>query len=117
MRNGARSREQYTPLNGVIPRAGFTLVELIVVLAIMGLMAGISGLAMTSLRPPRESVCAQALRRARAAAIRTGQPTRAEITPGAASDCSVLPAPMFLPDGRALGTGVDPLTGAPRVRQ
>ena len=86
---------------------GYTLIEMIVVLAILGLAAGMSGLALASLKAPRESQLVRALREARSQAIRCGRPVRAVL------DHSLLPAPLFLPDGRALGPGVDALTGAP----
>src|SRR5437899_8162013 len=97
-----------------MPRIGVTLVELLVVLTILGLMFGVSGLAFTSLRAPRESEWVRQLRRARREAIRTGRPVRAVVSSGTVGDGSLLPAPLFLPDGRALGPGVDLLTGAPR---
>jgi prepilin-type N-terminal cleavage/methylation domain-containing protein len=81
---------------------GVTLVELLVVLALLGLVLGVSGLALASLRQPRESDELRDLRRARAEAIQTGV---------ARSAGGVL----FLPDGRAIGPNVDPLTGAPRA--
>lgn len=86
---------------------GYTLVEIIVVLAIMGLAAGISGLALASLKAPRESDRIRALREARAESIRTGKPVRT------VRYHSPLATVLFLPDGRALGPGVEPLTGAP----
>jgi len=88
---------------------GFTLIELIVVIAIIGLIAAISGLAVAGLKLPRESEEIAALRRARTEAIMTGAPMRAvdHRSPPTAH-------PLFLPDGRALGSGVDPLTGSPR---
>jgi prepilin-type N-terminal cleavage/methylation domain-containing protein len=90
-------------------RDGYTLLEVIVVLAIMGLMAGVSGLALASLKTPRESEWLRALRQARAEAIRTGRPMRIE------DHRARRTAPiLFLPDGRAIGPDVDPLTGAPR---
>jgi type II secretory pathway pseudopilin PulG len=79
-----------------------TLVELLVVLALLGLVLGVSGLALASLREPRDSDALTELRRARAEAIQTGV---------ARSAGGVL----FLPDGRAIGPNVDPLTGAPRA--
>jgi prepilin-type N-terminal cleavage/methylation domain-containing protein len=82
---------------------GVTLVELLVVLALLGLVLGVGGLALASLREPRESDRLREMRRARAQAIRSGAPVRTG---------SVL----FLPDGRAVGTGVDALTGAPSAR-
>jgi prepilin-type N-terminal cleavage/methylation domain-containing protein len=86
---------------------GFTLVELIVVIAIIGFMALISGLAVASLTVPRESEQIAGWRRARAAAIETGTPVRA------GSRSPLTAHLLFLPDGRALGPGVDPLTGTP----
>ena len=85
---------------------GSTLVEVIVVMAIIGLLFGVSGLALSSLRAPRESARTAALRHARTEAIRTGQPVRALMT-----GITHL-APLFLPDGRAIGPGADLLTGA-----
>lgn len=89
--------------------------EVIVVLAILGLMAGLSGLALASLQPPRGSVCVRELRSARSEAIRTGRPVRTVLSADTVTNCSVLRASLFLPDGRAIGTEVDPLTGAPRA--
>jgi prepilin-type N-terminal cleavage/methylation domain-containing protein len=89
-------------------RAGYTLVEVIVVLAIMGLVAGVSGLALASLKTPSESDRTRALRQARAEAIRTGLPIRT------VDNFAPRTTHLFLPDGRAIGPGVDPLTGAPR---
>ncbi len=95
---------------------GFTLVELIVVLAILGLMAGMSGLALASLQAPRETSCVHALRTARDRAVTTGSAISLSVV---SCDSVSNRAPrtahvLFLPDGRALGPGVDPLTGLPR---
>jgi len=85
----------------VVRRAsGATLVELLVALAIIGLVLGVSGLALGTLKAPRETDLALALRRARAEAIRTG---------AARTTHDV----RFLPDGRAIGSGIDQLTGRP----
>jgi len=87
---------------------GFTLVEVIVVVAMLGLIAGMSGLAFLGLRSPRESERVRDLWRARAEAIQTGRPV-------IAGDNRALRTAhvLFLPDGRAIGVGADPLTGAP----
>ncbi len=87
---------------------GLTLVELIVALTIIGLIAGVSGLALASLKAPRESGVIRGLRRARAEAIRTGTPVRTD------GDHPPVTTVLFLPDGRAIGPGVDPMTGVPR---
>jgi prepilin-type N-terminal cleavage/methylation domain-containing protein len=92
---------------------GVTLVELIVVVAIIGLVFGVSGLTFSSLRAPRESEWRRELGRAREQAIVTGRPVRATMPlPPSAARYRPLP-PLFLPDGRAIGPGADPLTGAP----
>lgn len=97
------------------PVGGFTLLEVIVVLAIVGLVFGVSGLAFATLRLPPQSAWLGALQRARAQAIETGRPVRAAVPTdtGGSPSHSPLPAPLFLPDGRAIGSGADPLTGAP----
>jgi Tfp pilus assembly protein FimT len=93
---------------------GATLVELVVVLAILGLIAGLSGLAYNSLRPSTGSELRKALQHARAEAVRTGRPVHVS---GAPWDNVTSHAPhptpswTFLPDGRGLGPGVDALTG------
>lgn len=91
----------------VLP-SGFTLLEVIVALAILGVTLGATALALGSLRAPRESEWIRELRRARAEAIRGGRSveirdSRSPLTAHA----------LFLPDGRALGHAIDPLTGAP----
>jgi len=85
-------------------RVGVTLIELLVVLVLLGILLGVSGLAIGSLAPPRESQRVRTLLAARATAIRTGAPAAVRV------DSALV---RFLPDGRALGPGVDPLTGAP----
>jgi prepilin-type N-terminal cleavage/methylation domain-containing protein len=99
-------------------KRAFTLVEVMVVLALLGLMAGISGLALASLDQPRESEAVRALRAARAEAIRTGRPRRVTVTShDTGSNRAPRTAYLFLPDGRGIGPGVDPLTGDIRGRQ
>jgi prepilin-type N-terminal cleavage/methylation domain-containing protein len=88
-------------------RSGVTLVELMVVIAILGLIVGVSGLAFTSLHAPRAWERTRAVRAARAQAIREGRPVAFPF-----GGPRVRPSALFLPDGRAIGTGVDPLAGA-----
>lgn len=88
-------------------RCGVTLIELLVVLVLLGILLGVSGLALSSLRPPRASRWRVELAAARANAIRTGVPVTLR------RDSVVV---RFLPDGGALGSGVDRWTGAPDAR-
>jgi prepilin-type N-terminal cleavage/methylation domain-containing protein len=81
---------------------GVTLLELIVALALFGLILGVSVLSLASLQPARKSAAIRAMEHAHADAIRMGSPVRVD---------SVL----YLPDGRAIGPGVDPLTGSVHV--
>ncbi|HET9385243.1 MAG TPA: prepilin-type N-terminal cleavage/methylation domain-containing protein [Gemmatimonadales bacterium] len=83
--------------------SGVTLLELLVVLTILGVILGITGLALGSLQAPRESQEIMDLREARTAAIRSGTPRFAH-------------GVLFLPDGRAIGATVDRLTGTPDAR-
>jgi len=89
-----------------MPR-GFTLLEGMVVTVILGLVVGMSGLAFLSLRAPREADRTRSLRRGRELAIRTGRPVAI-----GGNDSPLTTHVLFLPDGRAIGTGAHPLTGA-----
>ena len=82
---------------------GVTLIELMVVLVIFGVVASVSTLAVASLRPLAESKRVELLGRARAAAARSGHAVSMIAENGAMV--------RFLPDGRAIGPSVDPLTG------
>lgn len=90
------------------PRVGFTLLEVIVVIVILGLIMGMSGLAFLSLRAPREADVTRELRRARSEAIRTGRPVSTVVNHTPRTTLV-----LFLPDGRAVGPGVDPFSGIP----
>lgn len=82
-----------------------TLVELLVVLLLLGGLAGMSAFAATGTRGPGlgRTPDDRRLDSARAAAILTGRAVRVDRHTG---------APVrFLPDGRAVGNDVDPLTG------
>jgi prepilin-type N-terminal cleavage/methylation domain-containing protein len=88
--------------------SGVTLIELLVVLLVLGVMAGVSGLALSALREPAVSPWAHIASRARREAIESGRPVTAhDSTDATTTDYWVL----FLPDGRAIGSHVDPLTG------
>jgi prepilin-type N-terminal cleavage/methylation domain-containing protein len=85
-------------------RAGFTLVELCVVMLVIALIAGVTTLAVGTLRPPAGRSAPTAMEWARAEAIRQGKP----ITVGTTKPV------LFLPDGRAVGRDVNPWTGERR---
>jgi prepilin-type N-terminal cleavage/methylation domain-containing protein len=82
---------------------GFTLLEVVVVLTLFGLVLGASAVALGSLRPPPRSAALKAYEQARTEAIMTGAPRSVD-------------AVLFLPDGRAVGPGIDPLTGTPNAK-
>jgi len=88
--------------------SGFTLLEAMVVMVILGLIVGMTGLAFTGLRAPRESNLAGELRRVRSEAIQAGRPVSI-----GGNHSPLTTHVLFLPDGRAIGSGADPLTGAP----
>jgi len=82
---------------------GVTLLELLVVLTVLGLVLTVTGLAIGSLRTPRESQFVTDLRKARAEAIQSGAARTAH-------------GVRFLPDGRAIGPSVHALTGEPLAK-
>ena len=92
--------------------SAFTLIEVVVVLALVGLVAGISTVAMVSLRPTQRTELVATLDSARSVAIRSGTPIHVVLV---LSDTAGSPRTAhwnFLPDGRALGPNLDPMTGA-----
>lgn len=94
------------------PEGGVTLVELLVVLVLLGLLAGMSGVAVSALRPRPEDATRAALRQARAEALRTGQEVELDlVVPDSLGGDPPRWRLRFLPDGRVLGSGVDPWTG------
>jgi general secretion pathway protein H len=98
-----------------VGRAGATLVELLVVLAILGIAAGVVGLAHARLEAPdAESERAARVAAARREALETRRPVRLTL------ETDEGPAVLTLyPDGTARGDTafrVDPLTGRPRAR-
>ena len=82
---------------------GVTLLEMIVVLAVLGVILGVTGLALGSLKSPRGTQDMNDLRQARAEAIHSGAPRTAH-------------GVRFLPDGSAIGPNVDVLTGKPNAK-
>lgn len=83
--------------------SGVTLLELLVVLTILAVVLGVSGVALGALKAPRDSEAVLELRRVRVEAILAGAARSTHLV-------------RFLPDGRAIGPGVDPLTGAPHAK-
>jgi prepilin-type N-terminal cleavage/methylation domain-containing protein len=88
----------------VTARRGVTLLELLVALAVLSMLFGLSSVAVGSLSAPPTAARVRQLAAARASAIRSGVPVSVIV------DSEVY---RFLPDGRGSGRGVDPLTGAP----
>lgn len=87
----------------IASRAGMTLVEMLVVLTILGVLAAVVAPSFAE-RSGGAATRRESLDQARDSALAAG--TAVEVPVGS----SVV---RFLPDGRALGAGVDPLTGAP----
>jgi len=91
----------------MVKTRGVTLVELLVVLAILGLMAAVVGLAW---RPETRGE-ANPLVAARQRAIQSGVPTQVQMMSG--SDTVTVVA---MPDGSVIGAdelSINPLTGVP----
>lgn len=82
---------------------GVTLVELVVVLAVVGILSGLAMVGFRSIRPEPLAPWVAAADSARAAAVRTGRPAGITDTSGRRL--------LFLPDGRAIGRDVDPVLG------
>ncbi len=87
---------------------GVTLVELLIVLVVLGVVVAMSTMTRGLVREGRRAETGQdeRLRAGRAKAIRTGLPVQV-----AADSGQVV---LLLPDGRAIGSDLDPLTGEPR---
>lgn len=81
---------------------GFTLIEMLVALTILSIVLGTSALASRGAPSAGRDSRTESLRQARTRAIESGR----AVTAGGASR-----PVLFLPDGRAIGAGVDPLTG------
>jgi prepilin-type N-terminal cleavage/methylation domain-containing protein len=95
-------------------RRGFTLVELMVVLAILGVMAGVVGLAARSLddTDPASQRAAR-IADARRRALETRRPVRLELSSG-----DTVRRMIALPDGSVRADSaldLEPLTGRPRA--
>jgi prepilin-type N-terminal cleavage/methylation domain-containing protein len=89
-------------------RAGFTLVEMLVVLAILGVLAGVSVSALPSLRASTTPLLVDRLAAARRSAISSG----IAVTITAPAPTTGEPRSWrFYSDGRAVGPGVDPRNG------
>lgn len=84
--------------------AGITLLEVLVVLVVLGIMAGVSTAAFVSTRPRSEAPSDGVFARARRDAIEQGTAVRILDSTGRLI--------LFLPDGRVLGPSRDPFDGA-----
>ncbi len=119
VRPAPRSSPVPIPLRGCTGRlaapggaaSAFTLLELLVALALLGLLAGAAGLTLhTTLHPPEAGPAARQVSAARDSALRRGSPVTIAIR-GAHGALEA----TALPDGRVIADpalGVDPLTGA-----
>jgi len=91
-------------------RRGFTLVELMVVVVLLGLMAGVVGLAWRP-NPANREHHRDSIAEARHRALESGTPVRLQITVDGKTY-----AIAALPDGRLIAPDslrLDPLTGRP----
>ncbi len=77
--------------------------EMMVALVVLGLLTGLAAATVGTLRPAVEDERKASVVRARATAIRTGRPVLVGSDTGYRA--------LLLPDGRAIGAGLDPLTG------
>ena len=82
------------------PHSGTSLVELMVSLAILALLAGVTSLAVTSLRMKEDPGLGTILYRTKAEAIRIGRPIRITVDTMGSLGPSAL---LVLPDGRTVG--------------
>jgi prepilin-type N-terminal cleavage/methylation domain-containing protein len=93
-------------------RAGVTLIELIVVIAILGVIAGLTGIAMRNADRAAPPSTARRIAAARHEAITRGTPVELLLSSGDTSYTV-----LALPDGRVLADsalGIDVVSGAQR---
>lgn len=88
-------------------RSGMTLVELLVVLVILGVLSGVAVGAISSLKTPQGQI--RSSPSARVSAIRSGAAISTWDSAGRLL--------LYLPDGRVLAPGIDPLTGTAHARR
>ena len=88
--------------------AGTTLIELIVALAVLGIVLGVSTAALSAIHRDTPPPMAAAIAAARARALHHGSIVRVDLPD---SNGHGVTSVLFLPDGRIIGVGFDPLTG------
>jgi prepilin-type N-terminal cleavage/methylation domain-containing protein len=98
----------------MMTRAGVTLIELMIVLVILSVIAGVTGLALRRAQPPRTvDARVAAIAAARRVAIDSGRAVTVIV------DIDSVPTPVTArPDGSVIaeaGLGIDRLTGVARA--
>ena len=89
-------------------RSGTTLVELIVALAVLGILLGVSTAALGAIHRDTPSHQDSVLATARVKALHEGVAVRVDLPD---SSGRAMVSVLLLPDGRVVGQGLDPLTG------
>ncbi len=96
------------------PRAGVTLIELVVTMMILGIVAGVAALAIRRVDPPNPNDPRQVLADTLRAVVASGQSARVRVRIG-----DTLATATVRPDGSIIADsafGIDRLTGAPNAR-
>ena len=88
---------------------GTTLIELIVALAVLGIVLGVSTAALSAIHRDVPPPALARVEAARERALRLGVPVR--IDRPDSSSAGTAASLLLLPDGRVIGAGFDPLTG------
>lgn len=95
--------------SGRSEQRGVTLIELLVVLVLVGLLTTLATFAM---RRGPDMALSDGAGTARLRAVTEGRPVAMHVVTDS-GDTIALRRVRYLPDGRAVGSGVEPLTGRP----